>query len=267
MTDGSLFLVDFGRSECAPLGSVPAHNALLTNLAWETAATVIGSGNETTLSATFENTIVGQPTMGTIERTSKYGIHVIASQTANDTSNRHGGISIPDPILNRILTGLPGRTFYCSIWGRLTRVATAGVDAICYVGDVSNATRHAWAFNQQPAISPNTGSAFVGSQATPGSNVTGNFFRAVAVDEFTGTEPILANTVGKLWFGQYGVYSSFQRNGAASGIIYRMYIEDLTSSGRSYADTVAADRAMYDAAVGTGGRFNGDTFTAPSTIP
>jgi hypothetical protein len=268
ITDGSLMLIDFGRESTAPRASAPAHGASLKNLAWNTAAAVIGAGDETTLAATFEDTLVGQPAMGLIERSSKYGIHVIASQSANDTASRHGGISIPSQILGHIRANLPSHSIYVSIWGRLTRIATASADAIGYIGDVVNGNNCAVSFYKQPARAPADGStALVGAMATPATNTTGNFFRAICADEWTATKPTLGNTIGKFWFGQQGVYAGFQRNGAASGIWYRFYIEDLTVSGRSYADTVAADKALFDAAFAPGGRFADDTFTAPSTIP
>lgn len=271
MSDGTLFLVDFGRSETAPTGSVPAHNALIGNLAWETAAQVIGSGTESSLSGVFENTLVGVPTMGLVERSSKFGVAVIASQSANDTSNRHAGIAVPSSILSHILTNTPGHEFYVSIWGRLTRNATQTTDSICTAGSVLSANNHAFNFFRQPAFSPSSGSPFVGGRSVPNSLATGNFFRNIAFDEFTGTEPSLGNFNCAYWFGQRGIYSSFQRNAAASGIIYRMYIEDLTharltDASRTYANVDAADKAAFDLAFNTGGRFNGDTFTDPATI-
>lgn len=267
MSDGSLLLVDFGRRETAPTGSVPAHGALLTNLAWETAAEVIGGGTENSLAAVFENTLVGQPTMGLVERSSKFGLAVIASQVGNDVGNRHAGVAIPTDIMSYILANTPGHAFYVSIWGRLTRVASASTDAIGFLGNSSDATKHAFNFFKQPAFSPNSGSAFVGGRSVPNSLVTGDFFRNLAFDEWTGVEPSIGSCAGAFWLGQRGVYSSFQRNAAASGIIYRIYIEDLTAGGRDYATVDALDKAAFDLAFAPGGRFNGDTFTAPATLP
>lgn len=61
--------------------------------------------------------------------------------------------------------------------------------------------------------------------------------------------------------------NSSNKDKADSHIIYRVYLEDLTISGRTYATVEAADGALFTAAFGTGGRFNGDTFTNPTTIP
>lgn len=267
INDGSLFLIDFGREETAPRNSVPAHNSALVNLAWETAAETIGSGNESTLSATFENTLVGVPSMGLVERSGKYGVHIISSQSAQDGANRYAGVKIPDPIRNHIHANLPGRSFYVSVWGRRTRVAAGPTQSIGYIGDVSNATRYGWNFQTPPTFGPSSGGALVGSLADPNTNAVGNFFRAGGVSDWTSTKPSEANTVASFWIGSKGVYTSFQNNLAESAILWRMYIEDLTESGRSYADTLAADKALYDAAIAPGGRFADDTFTAASTVP
>lgn len=49
---------------------------------------------------------------------------------------------------------------------------------------------------------------------------------------------------------------------APSYILYRMYLEDLTVSGRTYAQVDAIDYAMWQTAFSAGGKFYGDTFTA-----
>jgi hypothetical protein len=233
----------------------------------ETAADVIGAGTENSLAGVFENTLVGEPTMGVVERSSKFGLAVIASQVGNDTSNRHAGVAIPSDIMSYILAQTPGHAFYVSIWGRHTRAATASISPIGYMGSSVNANNHAFVFYKQPSGSPSSGSAFVGGRSDPNSAATGNFFRNVAFDEYTGTEASLGSTSGGFWFGQRGIFSSLQRNGAASGIIYRIFIEDLTVSGRSYATLDAADKAAFDLAFASGGRFYNDTFTNPATLP
>lgn len=54
----------------------------------------------------------------------------------------------------------------------------------------------------------------------------------------------------------------------SSFIFYRLYVEDLTVSGRSYVTIDAIDLALYQAAVLTStGRYYSDTYSAPSTVP
>lgn len=50
-------------------------------------------------------------------------------------------------------------------------------------------------------------------------------------------------------------------------MIYRVYIEDLTVSGRTYAQVDSIDFALWQAAFAAGGKFYGDTYTDPSTLP
>lgn len=265
---GSLLLIDFGREETLALGTTPANGTVLNNLAWDKAASLIGSGDASTLAATWESTLAGVPTMGLVERSSKKGVHVIASQTANDSASRHAGVNIPTPILDYIRSNLPSRTFYVSLWLRQTRLSTQfSADAIFSIASsISPTASFGMLIQHQPAYNP-TGTGFVGANNVPGTDTLGNSFRNLAANNWTGTKPAIGSTEGKFWFGAQGTWRSFQEDKAASGIIYRIYIEDLTASGRSYATVNAADKALYDVAFGAGGRFSGDTFTAVSTIP
>ena len=57
------------------------------------------------------------------------------------------------------------------------------------------------------------------------------------------------------------------RRGKPSRAVYRMYIEDLTVSGRTYAQVDAIDYAQFTKDVLTvGGRYYGDTYTDPTTL-
>lgn len=52
--------------------------------------------------------------------------------------------------------------------------------------------------------------------------------------------------------------------GAPSFALYRLYIEDMTVSGRDYAEVEAIDLAAYTREFAAGGKFYGDTFTTPA---
>lgn len=65
-----------------------------------------------------------------------------------------------------------------------------------------------------------------------------------------------------------GAASTTTKDTAPSHILYRLYLEDLTVSGRSHADVAAIDHALYTEEVLTdGGRYYADTFTDPATLP
>ena len=53
----------------------------------------------------------------------------------------------------------------------------------------------------------------------------------------------------------------------ASNTDFLLAIEDLTVSGRTYAEVDALDYALYQAAFAADGRYHGDTNTDPSTLP
>lgn len=265
---GSLFLADFGRAETLGLSTTPVNGTVIGNMAWDKAATLLGSGDASTLAGTWESTLTGVPTIGLVERTSKKGVHVITSQTVMDAVNRHAGVALPAPILSHIHANLPGRSFYVSLWLRQTRLSLqSSADAIFSIASAASPTASfGMLIQHQPAYNPG-GTGFVGANNVPASDVLGNSFRNLAANNWTGTKPALGSTEGKFWFGAQGAWRGFQEDKALSGIIYRIYIEDLTASGRSYATVNAADKALYDVAFGAGGRFSGDTFTAVSTIP
>lgn len=268
LTTGSLLLLDFGREETLPLSTTPANGTPLGNLAWDKAAALLGSGDATTLGATWESALAGVPSIGLVERTSKKGVHVITSQTVMDAVNRYAGFSIPAPILAHIHANLPSRSFYVSLWLRQTRLSLqSSADAIFSIASsVSPTASFGMLIQHQPAYNP-AGAGFVGANNVPATDTLGNSFRNLAANGWTGTKPALGSTEGKFWFGAQGAWRGFQEDKALSGIIYRCYIEDLTASGRSYATVNAADKALYDVAFGAGGRFASDTFTAVSTIP
>lgn len=266
---GSLMLVDLGRGYTAPLDVVPSSGALLGNLAWEQASALISGGTEDNLKATWLETLTGHGTIGFLERTAKQGIHTVVSQVAADGVDRYGGIAIPDKVREYAFANVPSRKIYWSIWGRTTRVATNGYDVVGHFAHVTTATSsYAMNFGGSHVQYPAAGGNLVGRRSVPGSAGSGNFYRNLAVQGWTGTKPgSYASTQWIQWFGQQGAYAAFQQNASQSGIIYRIYIEDLTASGRTYAEADAADKSLYDVAFGAGGRFAGDTFTSAGTLP
>lgn len=269
LTPGSLLLLDFGRDYTAGV-TVPAHGAALGNLAWEEAIVTLGGGTESSVKPTFQNTFVGAPTQGLVERTTKRGLHVITSQTAMDATGRYAAITLPTSIRDYMYTNTPSRSFYTSMWGRLTRLSTQSTDALGnFASTTAPATNYASLLYKGAQWFPQSGTGFVGQRSVPASEALGNFYAAGAENAWSvGTKPgTAAGTENVFWWGARGVYESFQRNKANSGVWYRIYIEDLTASGRSFATVDALDKALYDEAFGTGGRFNGDSFTAVGTLP
>lgn len=75
-------------------------------------------------------------------------------------------------------------------------------------------------------------------------------------------------TTGSAVVDPTGAGSGANKDKAASWIFRRLYLEDLTVSGRTYDQVAAIDQALYTKEVLTaGGRYYGDTYTNPTTIP
>jgi hypothetical protein len=266
MSDGSLFLFDPSHTN-GHITGVPADGAVVPNIAHEIAAAQIGSGDATTLGGLFFNNLAA--TDGVLQRTSKLGLHGIMSQ-ATAASSRGAGIRMSDPIKQRILDVLPAHDLYVSMWTNRSRVALAGSGALNpadFIGtNLSASTSNYWAILDMAAIRPTT-SENIGSIASPGHNSLGPTFKALAVDSFKGTEPtVLSNfPCRQTWGAPASTGWSGQNNKAASYVLYRLYIEDLTVAGRTYAEAMALDKALFDAAFAEGGRFYDDSFSDPAT--
>ncbi|RQS00227.1 hypothetical protein DIE02_27720 [Burkholderia sp. Bp8991] len=112
-------------------------------------------------------------------------------------------------------------------------------------------------------------STIKGSSISPAKNTLGNTFEAWN-NNFQGTPPSGTSSMIAVPFGFGQVASQYgdaARNVDFSAILYRVFLEDLTVSGRTFAAVSALDQSLYNAAFTSGGRYNGDTYTSPSTLP
>ncbi|MBF7010596.1 hypothetical protein QUC32_13005 [Novosphingobium resinovorum] len=202
------------------------------------------------------------------ERTPRGGLHTIVSQT-NDTVNANfKGIQAKTALANYI-TANRGHSFYVSQWRRITRGATAPSTQSAIRGGIGNGgTNYITQLLQahttgsmQSAVNP---IASFTDMPVPNVGSTGLVFNA---DGAAG--PGNGNTalvIALNYWGLAGSYGSAATYGnkSASYVAYRSYIEDLTVSGRTFEQVRALDYALYQAAFAAGGRYAGDTFTAPA---
>lgn len=271
MSDGSLLLIDFSHPAGYDGGSViPVNDTVIPNIAYEQAAAIIGSGTRDTLSSRFKQAgFVGtSSSKHKVEWTGKKGLHTIASQSPGIASGDHTRITIPDLIFNHIFNNVPGRDFYISIWRRTTRaqVIAALTQPFFAIGQSGSSilTVH----DNNAGITNGGVTDKFTDNAVNGLTTHYSSWRA---NPWTGTKPGSPPAEGGLrwsWLvGSFGSYAGSNLTTAASQIVYRIYIEDLLVSGRTWAQANAVDYALYQAAFGVGGRFYNDTFTAPSTIP
>lgn len=269
--DGSLMLIDVANWDAG----VPAHNAALRNIAYLQATSLLG-GTEADVAAIFKK--VGDlpgGDYGFAERSGKGGLHVAPTQSEPIPYNNGYQIELPDSVMAHMIAN-PTHNFYFSQWRYLTRIAasTSPDGAKCFA-EIQAASEGGFLMlshtsgQERPTTAVRIGRTILGV----GRNIVGHTSFTTAGPYTAGTDPTpdaADYTTGKArsiaQFGAVQRQNLFDPIRAAlqSWIFYRFYIEDLTVSGRSYAEVDAINTALWTAATGAGGRFNGDTFTAPA---
>ena len=198
------------------------------------------------------------------EWTTKGGLHVVSSQSTQ-TSFAFFTLKLPSAV-KTYMAANPSHSYYLSAWYNITRVALDGFTGP-YIGIQSSfgATNGFFSaktsgYNPVPAYT----SFPVGARNTAGMCVEqmGGVYQGTALTNGTNTFLPHAFGFGLLVeaYGDYGV------NKSMSAVLYRIFLEDLTLSGRTFAAVKALDDAAYTTAFGSGGRYNGDRYTAPGTL-
>lgn len=269
MSAGSLYLIDLSHPSGYDNGSLaPVAGTMIPNIAYETAAAILGAGNRTSLSPVLSISIPS-PANYKIEFSARKGLHALISQ-ANIAASQSVKLALPTALLSYLYNNT-GRSYYVSYWSMITRAALTQVTADMGMFQASSAANNLFVFADKETH-PLTAPQRVGMRAVPAlANApipVGSVFRNVATLGVSGALP----AQGNIWAGwkagaEPSAYSGFEAAKAKSVILYRMYIEDLTLSGRTYAQVDAIDYGLYQAAFAAGGRFASDTFTNPATMP
>lgn len=281
LTNGSLVLVDLAHP-ANPAGAInassgiPGNGAVLNNIAFAQAATLLGTGSQASLSGALR--IAGgiaDGVKGKVERTAKGGLHGIVSK-ANALADGDGmSFNVAQAIRNYIASNT-GHAFYVSVWDRMTRLGTGGItwhmlhdmtsngDAAGFNLASLRSSEAQWTEPGGPVTRYNTKpdvNGTLGSHYASGLITKGRYESAANAAQF-----------GAIWGSPTGSYNNAvrgTRNGTwASFAHYRFYLEDLTVSGRSFDTVDALDYANYQRQVLTaGGRYyNDSTPTQPSAI-
>lgn len=252
-SDGSLVLVDFSH-QLGGVSGVPASTGSIPNVLWEKASAILGAGTQSSLSCGFLS--AATPAEAIFERTLKLGLHGIYSQIANNVSNHGAVVYLSNQIRDYIIANKTHR-FYVSHWSQRTRAALSTGHRFSEIGSAGN-----FLFYMNSA--QNTSRVAGSSKNDGGFNVIASRFNSIEASALAG------NNVSVLAylhvFGNYGSSTNLT-NVCPSDVFYRGYIEDLTVSGRTYAEVEAIDYALYQAAFAPGGKFYGDTYTDPATLP
>jgi hypothetical protein len=258
LNKGSLMLVDFGHSRSSPATGVPGNGATITNLASKYAAKLLNVDPALT-HPTMVRT--DQATDMQFARTAKGGLQCVVSQV-NDAANRYAILRAADALKNWVIAN-PDHDIYMHAIERIERpsIFTTGTQpAEGGIHASSQATANYFGIFQHGLIRPYPGQAtFIGQRSLPLAPALGLQFKNVAANAFAGAVPALANFLFYHGWGNYLSFSGANLHKGRSSTLYQWYVEDLTASGRSYADVDADAMALFTRDWLTeGGRYYGD---------
>ena len=251
---GSLYLYEPARTDTA----TPANGSRTANVLARTVAPLIPGDTAG---------VWGVQAPSLLERSRAGGIHA-ALTTSNTTIGNGAALRMADAVKAYVRVNRKHR-FYVSFAGRTTRaavtpdqpeksVAFALLSAPAEVGIGVVTDGYVGTYDlgfSGPGNAPDAWNAVgtthrqVGTSTLPGSIAS---TAASSIDA-------IAWMVANVGFNQWG-----NRPGASGAkILYYAYAEDLTVSGRTYAQVAALDRAYFTAQLAVGGLYYGDTWTAP----
>lgn len=278
LSPGTLALYDPTHSLGAFAG-VPVNGQAIPNIAADRALAMVGAGGLADMQFKF---FIARPQTDDLflERSSKGGIHVLPSQVNQEIALIWAYLALPAALQTYLHAHIDDDLFF-SAWWRLTRKQTANTTIASVVHKMSSTVNYLFHTENGKTPQPVGTSAVLGRRGTPDSN-DANFSQAagtpmlrnIGTTATTGAAFTLANNGegynDRGWqFGMGGIsgYSNFQQNKAPGIILERAVIENLTVSGRSYAEVDAIDAALFAKAHAVGGRYYGDTWTDPATFP
>jgi len=210
-------------------------------------------------------TSAGVPLSFAAERSAKGGLHVVSSQ-ATQTASAYARFELPGPV-KAYMAANQSHVFYLSAWYQITRADLVNTGPYIFTGDAASNLRGFFGVKRDgPLFAPNA----LSKVATGARNTVGLVHEELATS-YVGAVALADDAPGfhSIVFG-FGLvnaaYGDHARNKAMSAVVYRLFLEDLTVSGRSAAQLAAIDEAARTAAFAAGGRYAGDSWTAPGTL-
>lgn len=257
---GSIYLFDWTHPAAPMAAGLPVNGATAPNLLATLGEATIGEP----ASATFSGASTDyNGTKGLIERSGKGGVHAVVSPTLADVTLDYrimGSESINDYVRTH-----PSNSFYLSVWGYITKSATS----------VTNSTP-GYRASISKFVSPSGNYLIVLSNSNYSSGGRAASAVGASIHNYAdaswsgGSAPVdgdmrialMSMPPEPAWN-----FTDEMRRIQGGFIHYRSYLEDLTVSGRTYAELDALDLALFTQEVlTTGGRYYGDTFTDPASI-
>lgn len=263
---GSVFLWDGGKQETSIVVGSEIPNMLSTYQLAKKMKISMGQGSSADHALQYA-----------IQKTTSGGLHFISAHAGTATGSTlplfyaiESQVDLSEYLYSQVKNN---PNLYISVWQKGTRTAVSESGkyspSLAYSsGSVNNSVALFEASSSTPSVSSSSKkntkvaytakeSAFVGLSNCIQMNILGEVGTGIDVN----TRTLKIGT---------GALSPFSRdqtiNKCQSLIIYRVYIEDLNSSGRTYEQVKAIDDAEFNKAFGVGGRFYGDSWSDPMTV-
>lgn len=259
LAKGSLALFEPAHP-AEPWGSgVPVSGFSIPNIATESFQKITGASPENSRGVYTKDSNITSAE-GVVKRTPKGGLEVIMSDTVAATPYRYvmmsGGASLADYLIANY-----DHNYYGSVWKKNTRGGRSGAYPYVYAAG-NEASQLNNIFSYQTSVIPSANSQperLLGANRSDSFVAVGSGLWAIGAKGGGGTPTKAAMHYGYRWT---------TGNNSHSAVVYRIYLEDLTVSGRTFAEALAADDAEHTKQVLTaGGRYFGDTNTNPTTVP
>ena len=263
---GSLYLWDAGINPTTAFNTAQeATAAKLTNALNEYALPIIGQ--EVGFSREFN--INGVPNSLKSEITQRGGLHCMASQTTT-IANAYVLQMFSDTALSTYLANKAAAgKLYISMWRRTTR-KQGSAGSFLSVFNYRSGSNYMFAdlTNGVALDGLGVGSLSLKTPALAQDNATlVGQPQLVAVNPKGATGTISSSVPIRFGAGTLNPSNAAMGNNRSPSVIYyRIYIEDLELSGRTFEEVSAIDQAEFQKAFAVGGRFHGDTWSNPSTV-
>ncbi|MFD2961369.1 MULTISPECIES: hypothetical protein [Olivibacter] len=185
------------------------------------------------------------------ETTAKGGLHIAHNSVSTVGTGSRIAMSAG---ITSYLSNNRDHNIFAAVWARITRIGEARLQYLLNLG--FNANNNFATINLSSTTTIGRGD--IGVERVGNSETLG-LIKAIAAGPFNQRNAEQSAAIGAL------LMSWFQSNvvGATGDglILYRLYVEDLTVSGRTYEQAKFDDDAFYSSAIT--GRLAGDTWTNP----
>jgi hypothetical protein len=277
LTEGTLILLDASHSfgglgplqnpQAASPATLVSDDGYIQNIAWEKLNALVG-GSAASFSGAVNCRVSRQDGAGfSIEFTEEGGLHGIVDIDGTLGSGVGFTIRMPTEV-RAYLAANPTHKYFLAVEQRITRAAvkdTSTAPATVIVQSTTAGTSNYLAFFDMDGNKPTSGT--LGSTVDPGPNdTTGPTLRCIAVDGWTGTDPTTSTDVREAiaFWGAHEAYTTLSgSDNPPSWVLYRLLLEDLTVSGRSFAVASRDAESLFDYHHGAAGKFYGDSWTDP----